>query len=73
MLFCCLLIFSKSSFSKNSFRNTIKVYNGLDPNQARLFVGLIWVQTVCKGYQQTGYARLSKPDDDDYDDDDDEY
>ena len=25
--------------------------NSLDPNQVHLF-GLIWVQTVCKGYQQ---------------------
>ena len=35
--------------------------NSLDPDQARHFVGsdldkmsgLIWIQTVCKGYQQT--------------------
>ena len=31
--------FSKSSFSKNSFRNTIRVSNSLDADQARLFVG----------------------------------
>ena len=32
MLFCRLLIFSsKSSFSKKSFRNTIRVFNGLEP------------------------------------------
>ena len=37
--FCCLLIFSKSTFSKNSFRNTIRVSNSLDPDQARHFVG----------------------------------
>ena len=30
MLFCRLRIFSKSSFSKNSFRNTIGVSNSLD-------------------------------------------
>ena len=24
----------------------------LDPDQAQHFVTLIWVQTVCKGYQQ---------------------
>ena len=29
--------FSKSTFSKNSFRNTISVSNGLDPDQARRF------------------------------------
>ena len=27
--------------------------NSLDPDQARDFVGLILIQTVCKGYQQT--------------------
>ena len=48
--FCRLLIFSKSNFSKNSFRNTTRVSNSLDPDQARR---LICVQTVCKGYQQT--------------------
>ena len=31
--------FSKSTFSKNSFRNTIIVSNRLDPDQARHFVG----------------------------------
>ena len=35
MLFCRLLIFSKSPFSKNSFRNTFRVPNCLDPDQAR--------------------------------------
>ena len=38
MFFCRLLIFSKSTFSKNSFRNTINVSNSLDPDQARHFV-----------------------------------
>ena len=31
--------FSKSTFSKNSFRNTIGVSNSLDPDQVRRFVG----------------------------------
>ena len=31
--------FSKSSFLKNSFRNTIRVSNSLDPDQARHTVG----------------------------------
>ena len=39
MLFCRLLIFFKSTFSKNSFRNTIRVSNSLDPDQVRRFVG----------------------------------
>ena len=34
--FCCrLLTFFKISFSKNSFRNTIRVSKGSDPNQDR--------------------------------------
>ena len=33
------VFFSKSTFLKNSFRNTIKVSNSLDPDQARHFVG----------------------------------
>ena len=37
--FCRLLIFSKSTFLKNSFRNTIRVLNSLDPDQARHFAG----------------------------------
>ena len=40
MLFCPLLIFfSKSTFAKNSFRNTIRVSNSLDPDQARHYAG----------------------------------
>ena len=39
MLFLFADFFSKSSFSKNSFRNTIRVSNSLDPDQARNFVG----------------------------------
>ena len=37
-LSCCLPIFSKSSFTKNSFSNTIRVSNSLDPDQARHIV-----------------------------------
>ena len=50
-------IFSKSIFLKNSFRNTIRVSNSLDPDQAEVFWGLILVQTVCKGFQQTTVSR----------------
>ena len=40
MLFCCLLIFfSKSTFLKNSFRNTLRISNSLDPDQGQHFVG----------------------------------
>ena len=34
-----LFFFSKSTFSKNSFRNTIRVSSSLDPDQTRRFVG----------------------------------
>ena len=38
--YCRLLIFSKPNFSKNSFRNTIRVSNSLDPDQAQCLDGL---------------------------------
>ena len=31
--------FSKSNFSKNSFRNSVRLSNKLDPYQARRYVG----------------------------------
>ena len=39
--FCLMLFFSKFNlkFSKNSFRNTVRVSNGLDPDQDRHLVG----------------------------------
>ena len=37
--FCHLLIIFKIFFIENSFRNTIRVSNNLDPDQARHFVG----------------------------------
>ena len=37
--FCRLLTFFKITFSKTSFKNTIRVSNGLDPDQDRNFVG----------------------------------
>ena len=38
-------------FWKNSFRNTTRVSNSLDPDQARHLVGPDLGQTFCKGYQ----------------------
>ena len=46
------LFFFKLCYSKNSFRNTVKVLSSLDPDQAQYFAGLICVQTICKGYLQ---------------------
>ena len=43
--------FKKLTFWKNSFRNTIRVSKGLDPDQDRYSVGPDLGQTVCKGYQ----------------------
>ena len=37
---------------KISNRNTIQGANDLDPDQDQHLLVLIWVQTVCKGYQQ---------------------
>ena len=44
--------FLKSTFSKNSFRNTIRVSNSLDPDHTLLFVGPGLGPTVCKDHQQ---------------------
>ena len=41
-------LFSKLTFSRNSFRNAIRVSNSLNPEHEDV---LIWVQTVCKDYQ----------------------
>ena len=53
MLFLPSADFFQNYLFKNSFRNTIRVSNDLDPDQDRHLLVLIWVQTVCKGYQQT--------------------
>ena len=50
--FCCLLIFSKSTFSKNSLRNTIWVSDWIQI-RPKVLLGLIWVQTVWQISQQT--------------------
>ena len=68
-LFCILFCMSSTDFfqnrlfSKNSFRNTIRVSNSLDSDQADILSGLIWVQIVCEGYLQTtlGDKELTSP------------
>ena len=54
MLFCCLLIFFQNLFLffLLFFRNTIRVSNSSDSDQARHLLGLIRVHTVCNGYKQ---------------------
>ena len=62
MIFSSSADIFKIDFFKNSFRNTIRVSNSLDPHQDRLSFGpnLIWVQTFCKGCQQTTKVGFSK-------------
>ena len=56
-----VLMLSANFFSKLTFQNSLSGtlsechLNSLDPDQDRQFSlsVLIWVQTVCKGYQQT--------------------
>ena len=53
MLFLSYVDFSfRINFFKKSSRNTIRVSNSLDPDQARQNVGPDLGPTVCKSYQQ---------------------
>ena len=60
--FCCRLLtfFSKLTFSKNSFRNTIRVSTVWIQIRTNILLVLIRGQTVCKGYQQTTKVAASK-------------
>ena len=53
-IFCHPWIFLYELFQKK--KKKIQEYHQrvkqLDPDQAHILSGLIWVQTVCKGYQQ---------------------
>ena len=57
--FCLLLIFFKIIFSKNSVRDIPSecqtVLTLIRPDDSS---GLIWVQTVCQGYQQTALVGI---------------
>ena len=46
---------SKLTFSKNSFSQ-----NSLVPDQGHVLLVLIWVQTVCNGFQQMKKSLLSR-------------
>ena len=48
-----------AAFFKNSFRNTIRVQKGIQIRTDAVSV-LIWLQTVCKSYQQTTEVAASK-------------
>ena len=42
MFFGCLLTFFQNQLSKQYFRNTIRVSNSFDPDQAHILPDLIW-------------------------------
>ena len=52
MLFCRLMMF-KINYIEKFFRKYHLESSSLDPDQARHWSGLIWVQSVCKSYLQT--------------------
>ena len=52
MLCCCLLIFFKINFLKKKLSGTL--------SECQTALVQIWVQTVCKGYQQTTKLAASK-------------
>ena len=57
--FCCsMLTFSKLTFSKNSFRNTIRESNSLDPDPDRQ--NWSGSKLFAKGYQQMSKVTASK-------------
>ena len=51
--FVVCLIFSKLTFSKNYFKNTIRAPNSLDPDQAQHFVGPELVPNCLQRFQLT--------------------
>ena len=63
MLYFHQTFFKINVFKKNFYWNIIRVSNGLysdqDQQVGRMLV-LIWVQTVCKGYQHTTKVASSK-------------
>ena len=57
----CWFFSSKITFSKNYFRNTIRVSNSLDPYQVPTFNRLWSVsKIICKGHQQMMKKLMSK-------------
>ena len=53
MLFCLLLIFFKINFFEKFFQQYHQCQTDWIPIRPDILSGLIWGQTVCKGYQQT--------------------
>ena len=51
--FCCRLLFSKSTFSKNIFQEHYSECQTVWIQiRTEVLLVMIWVQTVCKGYEQ---------------------
>ena len=48
--------FKTNFFEKKKFRTISVKINSLNPDQPLPFVKLIWIKTVCKGYQQATLA-----------------
>ena len=51
LVFCCCC-FQNQLFSQEFFQDTIRVSKSLDPDRTDVLSGRIWVQTLCKSYQQ---------------------
>ena len=49
-------VICKFTFSKHSFRITIRVSQFRSRSGPYILLGLIWVHTICQGYQQTALA-----------------
>ena len=58
ILFCGLLIFSKLAVSKYSFRKSSECQTVWIQIRPDILLGLIWVQSACKSYQQMTLADI---------------
>ena len=59
--FCILLssAIQNLPYSKNSLIGIPLVSNKLEPDQPDVLLGLIWIHSVCKGYQQRTLTELN--------------
>ena len=58
--YCRLLTFFKINIFKKFFQEHYQSVNSLESDQVNILLVLIWVQTVCKGYQQMTKLAASK-------------
>ena len=52
MLFCCLLIYFKINFFEKFFQDYHQCQTVWIQIRPDIMSGLIWIQTICKGYHQ---------------------